>query len=287
MSSVLAFSEWQEINRCAPCGDLAAGSPFATLGQQKWSPRVQGKQGPLRGMTAVKTSVLVVEDEADIRELVSYTLLKDGYQVASVATGEEALAIAAARPPDLMILDLLLPGVDGLSVCRKLRANPNPKTAGMAIIMLTAKGEESDIVAGLNTGANDYITKPFSRNVLLARVRAVLRKAALSPEGEGHPTDQEDVLKIHNLVIHPGRHLVQVDGQSVELSATEFRVLRVFARKPGWVFTREQILDAVHGDNYAITNRAVDVHIVNLRRRLGIAGEYIETVRGVGYRLKE
>jgi two-component system phosphate regulon response regulator PhoB len=238
-------------------------------------------------MTAVQTSVLVVEDEADIRELVSYTLLKDGYQVASVATGEEALAIAAVRPPDLMVLDLLLPGVDGLSVCRKLRANPNPKTAGMAIIMLTAKGEESDIVTGLNTGANDYITKPFSRNVLLARVRAVLRNAASSPEGEEHPTDQEDTLKIHNLVIHPGRHLVLVDGQPVELSATEFRVLRVLARKPGWVFTREQILDAVHGDNYAITNRAVDVHIVNLRRRLGIAGEYIETVRGVGYRLKE
>ncbi|MHB8968932.1 MAG: response regulator [Pirellulaceae bacterium] len=233
----------------------------------------------------MKTSVLVVEDEADIRELVSYTLLKDGYQVASVATGEEALAIAGARAPDLMILDLLLPGVDGLSVCRKLRANP--KTAGVAIIMLTAKGEESDIVTGLNTGANDYITKPFSRNVLLARVRAVLRNAAPSPDGEEQPTDQEEAIQIHNLVIHPGRHLVQVDGQPIELSATEFRVLRVLARKPGWVFTREQILDAVHGDNYAITNRAVDVHIVNLRRRLGIAGEYIETVRGVGYRLKE
>lgn len=233
----------------------------------------------------MKPSVLVVEDEADIRELVSYTLLRDGYQVASVGTGEEALAVASARPPDLVVLDLMLPGMDGLSVCRKLRADP--RMARVAIVILTAKGEEKDIVSGLNMGANDYITKPFSRNVLLARVRAALRNMASPGSEAAAAQQQEEAIKIHNLAIHPGRHQVLVDGQPVELSATEFRVLQVLARKPGWVFTREQILDAVHGDNYAITNRAVDVHIVNLRRRLGAGGKYIETVRGVGYRLKE
>jgi two-component system phosphate regulon response regulator PhoB len=233
----------------------------------------------------MKASVLVVEDEEDIRELVSYTLLRDGHQVASVATGEEALAIAAVQPPDLIMLDLMLPGVDGLTVCRRLRDNAS--TAHVAIIMLTAKGEEGDIVTGLNSGANDYITKPFSREVLLARVRAVLRNAPLRERDSGLQESESEVIKVHNLVIHPGRHTVLVDDRQVELSATEFRVLQVLARKPGWVFTREQILDAVHGDNYAITNRAVDVHIVSLRRRLGEAGKYIETVRGVGYRLKE
>jgi len=233
----------------------------------------------------VKRSVLVVEDEEDIRELVSYTLLKEGYQVTSVASGEEALAIATAQPPDLVLLDLMLPGVDGLTVCQRLRSNP--ASAGVAIVMLTAKGEEPDIVTGLNVGANDYITKPFSRNVLTARVRAVLRNVAPKSDSAAKSSDSEAVIQVRNIVIHPGRHAVLVDGQPVDLSATEFRVLLVLARRPGWVFTREQILDAVHGDNYAITSRAVDVQILGLRRRLGAAGELIETVRGVGYRLKE
>jgi two-component system phosphate regulon response regulator PhoB len=136
-------------------------------------------------------------------------------------------------------------------------------------------------------GANDYITKPFSRNVLIARVRAVLRNMTPRADAGASPSDSEAMIKIHNMVIHPGRHVVLVDGRPVDLSATEFRVLMVLSRKPGWVYTREQILDAVHGDSYAITNRAVDVQILGLRRRLGTAGEYIETVRGVGYRLKE
>jgi two-component system phosphate regulon response regulator PhoB len=157
----------------------------------------------------------------------------------------------------------------------------------VGIIMLTAKGEESDVVTGLNVGANDYITKPFSRNVLIARVRAVLRNLPPRTDAEGSPEDSDAMIKVHNIVIHPGRHAVLVDGRQVDLSATEFRVLMVLARKPGWVFTREQILDAVHGDSYAITNRAVDVQILGLRRRLGTAGEYVETVRGVGYRIKE
>ncbi|MHB8899896.1 MAG: response regulator [Thermoguttaceae bacterium] len=229
-----------------------------------------------------KKSVLVVEDEDDIRNLVSYTLSKEGYQVAEVSSGEEALAAARAHRPDLVVLDLMLPGMDGLTVCRQLRSSP--ETAALAIVMLTAKGEEPDIVAGLNSGANDYITKPFSRNVLIARIRAALRNTGSADEA-GEETD--GVLTIQNLVIHPGKHLVLVDDKPIELSATEFRVLHALARKPGWVFTRQQILDSVHGDLYVVTDRAVDVQIVGLRKKLGVAGSCIETVRGVGYRFKE
>ena len=232
---------------------------------------------------AAPASILVVEDEEDIRDLVSYHLVKEGYRVAGVASGEEALASAVSQPPDLIVLDLMLPGLDGLAVCRHLRANP--KTAGILIVMLTAKGEEADVVTGLNQGANDYVTKPFSPRVLLARIRAALRRTASKPAPAAETDDE--VIEIHNVKIHLGRHEVLVDGSPVELSATEFRVLYAFARRPGWVLTRQQILDAVHGENYAITDRAVDVQIVGLRKRLGPAGNHIETVRGVGYRFKE
>ncbi len=244
--------------------------------------QVDGNPTVIPKVQLVKRSVLVVEDEDDIRELVSYTLLREGYQVAGVASGEEALALIESQPPDLVVLDLMLPGINGATVCRKLRANP--ATAHLTIVMLTAKGEEADVVAGLNAGANDYITKPFSRNVLLARVRAALRNA---PDRVDAAEDADEVIKAHNLVIHPGRHEVLVDGQPVTLSATEFRVLRFLAAKPGWAFTREQILDAVHGDSFAATLRAVDVQILGLRKNLGAAGSLIETVRGVGYRFKE
>ena len=239
-----------------------------------------------RGIRMIKKSVLVVEDEEDIRELVSYHLLKEGYQVAGVASGEEALATAEAQPPDLILLDLMLPGVDGLTVCQRLRSNP--RTESVPIVMLTAKGEESDIVGGLNLGANDYVTKPFSPKVLLARVRAVLRRMPGAPlDDADDDMDGEEVISIHELTIHPGRHEVLVADEPVSLSSTEFRVLYFLAGKPGWVFSRQQILDGVHGDNYAITDRAVDVQIVGLRKKLGSAGKYIETVRGVGYRFKE
>jgi two-component system phosphate regulon response regulator PhoB len=234
----------------------------------------------------IKKSVLVVEDEEDIRELVSYHLLKEGYQVAGVSSGEEALATAEAQPPDLILLDLMLPGVDGLTVCQRLRSSP--RTESVPIVMLTAKGEESDIVGGLNLGANDYVTKPFSPKVLLARVRAVLRRMPGVPlDDADDDLDGEEVISIHELTIHPGRHEVLVADEPVSLSSTEFRVLYFLAGKPGWVFSRQQILDGVHGDNYAITDRAVDVQIVGLRKKLGSAGKYIETVRGVGYRFKE
>jgi len=233
----------------------------------------------------LKQSVLVVEDEEDIRELVSYNLLKEGYQVAGVASGENALAAVAAKPPDLVLLDLMLPGLDGLTVCRKLKGDP--QTESIPIVMLTAKGEESDIVAGLNMGADDYITKPFSPKVLLARLQAVLRRAETEQEDNLESEEDSETVEIRDLKIHTGRHEVFVQGKLVDLTATEFKLLYFLAKRPGWVFTRQQILDGVHGDNYAITDRAVDVQVVGLRKKLGEAGASIETVRGVGYRFKE
>jgi len=237
------------------------------------------------GTATMKRFVLIVEDEEDIRELVSYHLLKEGYQVASVASGEEALTVAENQVPDLILLDVMLPGINGLTVCQRLRSSP--KTADVAIMMLTAKSEEADIIRGLNLGATDYVTKPFSPKVLLARVRAVLRRQLAVATAEDESGECDEIIEKHGMVIHPGRHEVRIDGIPVTLSSTEFRVLYFLASRPGWVFSRQQILDGVHGDNYAITDRAVDVQIVGLRKKLGEAGKYIETVRGVGYRFKE
>ncbi|MBM4090506.1 MAG: response regulator [Planctomycetes bacterium] len=230
--------------------------------------------------------VLVVEDESDIRELISYNLTKAGYQVVPVVTGEQALAAVKTDPPDLVLLDLMLPGIDGLKVCARLKQDVT--TSEIPIVMLTAKGEEADVVRGLNLGADDYITKPFSPRVLIARIHAVLRRAI---DGVAEESDREATsgrtIAIHNLVIRPRRHEVLVDGTSIQLTATEYRVLVLLAENPGWVFTRKQVLDGVHGKNYAITERAVDVQIVGLRKKLGSAGALIETVRSVGYRFKE
>lgn len=232
----------------------------------------------------VRQAVLIVEDEEDIRELVSYNLLKAGYQVTGVASGEDALAAVETKVPDLILLDIMLPGLDGLRVCQKLKGDP--KFESIPVIMLTAKGEEPDIVAGLNMGADDYVTKPFSPKVLLARVQAVLRRA--EAERIASEEDEEsEIVEIRDLMIHPGRHEVFAEGKPVDLTATEFKLLYFLTQRPGWVFTRQQILDGVHGDNYAITDRAVDVQIVGLRKKLGSAGNSIETVRGVGYRFKE
>lgn len=226
-----------------------------------------------------RETILVVEDEEEIQELVRYNLEKEGYHVTCAGTGEDALRMAAAETPDLAVLDLMLPGIDGLEVCRRLKRDP--PTRSIRIVMLTAKGEEADIVAGLELGADDYVTKPFSPRVLTARIRAVLRRKA------GQPDEETATIRIHNLVIHPGRHEVLVDGEPVKLTATEFRVLHVLARRPGWVFTRYQIAGAVHGGDHVVTDRSVDVQIVGLRKSLGSAGRYIETIRSVGYRFKE
>ena len=226
-----------------------------------------------------KKHILVVDDEEDILELVRYHLDREGYVVACAATGEEALKLASKTPLDLLVLDLMLPGMDGLEVARHLKEEPN--TRNLPVVMLTAKGEESDVVTGLELGADDYVTKPFSPRVLIARIKAVLRR------NEQTPPDETAVIQLHNLVIHPGRREVLVDGQPAALTFTEFGILAYLARRPGWVFTRSQIVDAVRGDDYPVTDRSVDVQVVGLRRKLGDAGQLIETVRGVGYRFKE
>jgi len=226
-----------------------------------------------------RQKVLVVDDEEDILELLRFNLSREGYAVSCAASGEEALRLAKAEVPDLVLLDLMLPGMDGLQVAKRLKEEES--TGNIPIVMLTAKGEESDIVTGLELGADDYVTKPFSNKVLLARLRAVLRRKGKGPE------DEKSVLKAHDLNIHPGRREVLVKGKPVELTFSEFGILHFLARRPGWVFTRSQIVDAVRGDDYFVTDRAVDVQIVGLRKKLGSAARRIETVRGVGYRFKE
>jgi two-component system phosphate regulon response regulator PhoB len=226
-----------------------------------------------------KENILVVDDEEDILELLKYNLSREGYKISCAASGEETLRAVRSGIPDLIVLDLMLPGIDGLEVARQLKNDV--KTRDVPIVMLTAKGEEADIVAGLELGADDYITKPFSPRVLVARVRAVLRRKAKKPP------DKTSVLHIHDVEIHPGRREVQVNGEPVQLTFTEFGILNFLARRPGWVFTRSQIVDEVRGDDYFVTDRSVDVQIVGLRKKLGPAAKHIETVRGVGYRFKE
>ncbi len=225
--------------------------------------------------------VLVVDDEEDLLELIRYNLTKDGYRVDCVSSGEAALQTAKSKLPDLVILDVLLPRVDGLDVCRLLKTDP--ATRHIPIVMLTAKSEEADVVAGLELGADDYITKPFSPRVLLARIKAVLRRKYVDA---ATPEDQNST-EIHEISIHPGRHEVLLSGKPVSLTLTEFRLLHFLAKKPGWAFSRAQIVDAVKGEDYPVTERSVDVQVASLRKKLGDYGHYIETVRGIGYRFKE
>jgi len=226
-----------------------------------------------------KESVLVIEDDEDIQELVSYNLTKEGYQINCVGSGEDGLRAAKSKLPNLIVLDLMLPGIDGLEICKLIKGDP--KTQHIPIVMLTAKGEESDVVTGLELGADDYITKPFSPKVLVARIRTILRRKA-------KPTDSDEAaVSIHELTIHPGRHEVTAKGKPIDLTFTEFKILQLLARRPGWVFTRYQIVNDIRGDDVLVTDRSVDVQIVGLRRKLGSYGKYVETVRGVGYRFKE
>jgi two-component system, OmpR family, alkaline phosphatase synthesis response regulator PhoP len=223
--------------------------------------------------------ILIVEDEEDVVELIRYNLEKNGYRTETATTGPIALSMAESMKPDLILLDLMLPGFDGLEVCRNLKKDP--KTSSIPVVMVTAKGSEADIVTGLEMGAADYITKPFSPRILLARLRAVLRRDKPADSGE-YP-----IVRIHDIEIDSRRHRVMVKNKSADLTSTEFGLLRFLAARPGWVFTRYQIVDAVHGADYPVTDRSVDVQIVGLRKKLGSAGKYIETVRGVGYRMKE
>lgn len=223
-------------------------------------------------------TVLIVEDE-DIRTLLAYNLGKEGFSVTAVESGEQGLQIAIANHPDLIILDLMLPGMDGFSVCRALKKSY--ETRGNPIIIASAKGEEADIITGLEMGADDYVVKPFSPKVLNARIHALMRRTGQQP------ADQDDVVRIHELELDPVRFKARLAGEKLELTSNEFHVLHFMARHSGRVFTRYQIVNAVRDEDYIVTERAIDVQIAGIRKKLGKHADYIETVRGIGYRFKE
>ena len=225
-----------------------------------------------------KERILVVDDEEDILELVRYNLSKDGYTVTCVSSGEEGIRKAQEERPDLVLLDLMLPGVDGLDVCKILKSEPNTKD--IPIIMLSARGEEADIVSGLEIGADDYVVKPFSPRILSARIKSSLRK-------HRDIVPPSLIVEYGPIVINPERHEVTIDDKIIELTASEFKMLHFLTQNAGRVFTRSQIVDAVHGEDYPVTDRSVDVQVVGLRKKLGKEGDRIETVRGVGYRAKD
>ncbi len=226
-----------------------------------------------------KEQILVIEDDADTIELIRTTLERETFKVAVAGNGSEGLKSARGNMPDLVLLDLMLPDRDGLELFKSLKGDP--KTAHIPVIMLTARDEEADIVSGLELGADDYITKPFSPRILLARLKAVLRRRTKEPLSE------DATIQFHNLHLHPGRHEVHLNGKLINLTLSEFKILHLLARRPGWVFTRYQIVDSIRNDSTSVTERSVDVLIVGLRRKLGESGSLIETVRGIGYRLKE
>lgn len=232
----------------------------------------------------MKKSVLIVEDDEDIQQMVTYNLVRSGFQVECASSGEEAVDVVKRNKPDIILLDIMLPGIDGLQVCRILRADS--QTSAIPVIMMTARGQETDVVAGLDLGADDYVSKPFSPKVLVSRVKAVLRRQ-VQDEEKKDMAQRDDVIHIHDLEIDPGRHEVCLQGIPIQLTPSEFGILFMLAQKPGWVFTRQQILASVRGDDYFLTPRAMDVQVFGLRKKLGGAGKYIETVRGIGYRLRD
>jgi two-component system phosphate regulon response regulator PhoB len=224
--------------------------------------------------------ILIIEDEPDITEVLKYNLEKNHYQVATAGSGEDGLQAARDTLPDLVLLDLMLPGIDGLEVCRKLREDP--RTRDLLVIMLTAKGTEADVVVGLTLGADDYIVKPFSTTELMARIKAVLRRVEHREE-EG----ENDVLKCGPITIDLRKHQARIGENIIELTLSEFKLLSFLIKKKGRVFTRDQLLDAVVGPDVFVTARNIDVHVAALRKKLGKYGSYIVTVRGVGYRFEE
>ena len=226
-----------------------------------------------------QANIVVIEDEADIRELLSYNLEREGYSVHQAEDGEAGLSIIKENKPRLVLLDLMLPGIDGIEVCRRLRANEDTST--LPIIMLTAKSEEIDVVLGLEVGADDYLSKPFSPRELLARIKAVLRRRSTETESESA------TVMVGPLAIDASRHQVRVDGIDIELTATEFRLLHALASRPGRVFRRDQLLEQVIGDQAIVIDRNIDVHVRTIRKKMGEHRDMIETVRGVGYRCRD
>ncbi len=227
-----------------------------------------------------KETILIVDDEEDIIELIKYNLKNEGYAILTAQTGEQAIKTAKQYKPDLVVLDLMLPGIDGLEVTKYLKNNE--QTGDIPIVMLTAKGEESDIVTGLELGASDYISKPFSPKVLVARIRSILRRRNKESTDSAGKINQDE-----NMMIDRARHQLTLDGEKVDLTLSEFELLSFLADKKGWVFTRSQIVNAIRGENYAVTERSIDVIIVGLRKKLKNHASLIQTVRGVGYRFKE
>ncbi len=226
--------------------------------------------------THTTAKILCVEDDVNLQKSLSFILWKEGYEVLCAQTGEEALELARREKPDLILLDLMLPGIDGLKVCGILKKDPG--TSDVSIIMVTAKKRMEDIVAGLMGSADDYVTKPFEPQVLLARIQALLRRRTV-PAG-----DQKMTLEIDGLVINRGAYEVLAEGRKIALTKTEFDILALLAGKPNQVFTRSRILDNVREDGYPSTERVVDYHLTGLRKKLGKAKRYIQTVRGVGYK---
>lgn len=222
--------------------------------------------------------ILVVEDDGDIQEILRHWFTRDGYEIQCAASGEEALDLIAKDCPDLIVLDIMLPGMDGIQVAKTLKGDP--KRNAIPIVMLTARSEETDIIEGFDAGADDYVTKPFSPRVLTARVQAVLRSLREETREDGKP------IQVHDLTIHPGFRQAYIGGVPLDLSFTEFEILHLLVRKPGWVFTRSQIIDSVRGDGYSVSDRSVDAQIFALRKKLKDYRDYLETVRGVGYRFK-
>ncbi len=227
----------------------------------------------------MKEKILVVDDEKDILELIDYNLTKNGYRVKTASSGEEALELVKENDYDLIILDLMLPGVDGFDITKIIKADK--QKAAIPIVMVTAKADEADKVAGLEIGADHYVTKPFSPRELLAIVKATLRRRPPKEE------EEKPIIERGDLKIHVGRHEVTIKGVLIDLTHLEFRILLTLAKKPGWVMTRYQIVDSTRGEGVSVTDRSIDVHIVSLRKKLGEENEYIETVRGVGYKFKE
>ena len=229
-----------------------------------------------------RARILIIEDDAEIQELLSLTLAREGWELVAAKDGEAGLVALAAGSVDCVILDIMLPGMDGLEVLRRMKASQSARR--IPVIMTTARGEESDIVSGLELGADDYVVKPYSPKVLAARIRSALRRATELGEGG---SEGKDAVTMGALRVDRTRREVVFAGTPVELSATEFDILDLLCRDPGRVFSRSQIIDAVRGRDYPVTDRSVDVQILSLRRKLGEGGSLIETVRGVGYRFRD
>ena len=227
-----------------------------------------------------RTRIVVVEDEPDILEILGYNLRREGYEVQSAPDGTSGLSLIRREKPDLVLLDLMLPGIDGLEICRTLKNSS--ETADTLIIMVTAKGEESDIVLGLGAGADDYISKPFSPKEMVARVKAVLRR------GPGiWQASRQEVVERGELIIDTIRHKVSLAGRELRMTATEFRLLHFLASNPGRVFSRDQLISNALGDDTVVVDRNIDVHVRGIRKKLAIDPPVIETIRGVGYRFAE